>query len=123
MGDHSRQGLRIVDPRFVGTHSRLAACIRWLILADEMASNATPGPLSRILPDFSDMEPRQPRGLACLLREALQSLLFGLLFGVWCILVPGALRVAVYKRYQDSERLDMTIPALLQSSFCHLDYT
>lgn len=63
------------------------------MLADEMASNAIPGPRLRHPPNFPGPEAKQSSGMVHLLGDTLQSIFFG----VWRTLVPGTLRVAVYK--------------------------
>ncbi|KAF4997967.1 hypothetical protein FGRMN_3487 [Fusarium graminum] len=41
LGDHSRSGKPKIDPRFVGTHARLAASIRWLEVKAQIARDET----------------------------------------------------------------------------------
>ncbi|KAF5668363.1 kinase-like domain-containing protein [Fusarium heterosporum] len=41
LGDHSRSGKPKVDPRFVGTHARLATSIRWLEVNAQIARDET----------------------------------------------------------------------------------
>lgn len=90
--DHSRQGGKKVDSRFVGTHHRLSESIRWLAVAQELAERHRPR-----MPTATQ-HGTAFAGLA-LARKAARpvgSLLRGVLLAVWR-LAPARLRVAAYR--------------------------
>ncbi|KAK4222193.1 hypothetical protein QBC38DRAFT_490472 [Podospora fimiseda] len=86
LGDHSRNGIETVDPRFIGTHARLAKAIQFL----DISKNLAPG---------NGRPPKSRSGVSCkvLLKPltALSSLLFSAFLGTWGF-VPGRLRFATY---------------------------
>ncbi|KAI1269329.1 hypothetical protein F5Y18DRAFT_95711 [Xylariaceae sp. FL1019] len=98
LGDHSRTGIEKVDPRFVGTHCRLATSIRFVDIA------------KRIAPEILDQSgvqwkpppaARRKGYFLPLLSSALSfvlplSLLGGLLLATWRV-VPGTVRLNTYR--------------------------
>ncbi|KAF9767113.1 hypothetical protein IL306_000378 [Fusarium sp. DS 682] len=64
LGDHSRTGIRRIDARFIGTHSRLAPSMRWLELKKKLARDQSPPrlpgePLAQEMDELSDRDCRE----------------------------------------------------------------
>ncbi|TVY37481.1 hypothetical protein LSUB1_G004491 [Lachnellula subtilissima] len=96
LGDHSRLGIEKVDPRFIGTHARLSASIRWLDIATQISRNIKVQSLSSIDRLNHSTAVPQPE-------KRSQFHIFGLLktalLAVWLI-VPDIMRIVTYKMLQ-----------------------
>ncbi|KAI0161246.1 hypothetical protein GGR57DRAFT_351955 [Xylariaceae sp. FL1272] len=98
LGDHSRTGIEKVDPRFVGTHFRLATSIRFVDIAKRIA----PEILDQSGVQWKPPPPARQRGqFLPLLSSALSfilplSILGRLLSAMWRV-VPGTVRLSTYQ--------------------------
>lgn len=91
LGDHSRQGIWKVDPRFVGSHARLCEAIQFLDISKTLSSKA-PG-----RPSSSQTGPTTGYLSTALLEPfaAVFGLVSGALLTLWRT-VPSSLRFSVY---------------------------
>ncbi|RDL39401.1 uncharacterized protein BP5553_03741 [Venustampulla echinocandica] len=96
LGDHSRRRVGKVDPRFIGTHARLAPSCRWLDISKQIALNmeirlsSSIGHADHSTTDFqagqrSSFDFTGPVGTAC--------------FAAW-LMFPGRVRVVAYEMLQ-----------------------
>ncbi|KAL2020647.1 hypothetical protein VTK56DRAFT_8137 [Thermocarpiscus australiensis] len=90
LGDHSRSGIEKVDPRFIGTHARLARSIRFVEIAKSLERPSEPS---------SKPQPRRPAPKPETNRKTNSlsplNLATSILLSTW-LMFPSRLRVAVY---------------------------
>ncbi|KAJ2969309.1 hypothetical protein NUW58_g10019 [Xylaria curta] len=99
LGDHSRSGIKKVDPRFIGTHARLCASIRFLDIARHIAPQILdecllPSLAPRLQPSRRGWPIQSAVSVALSAILPLDTMGNGLL-RLW-LLVPKRARVAAY---------------------------
>ncbi|KAI1375836.1 hypothetical protein F4677DRAFT_460122 [Hypoxylon crocopeplum] len=90
LGDHSRSGIDIVDPRFVGCQARLCRSIQFLAISKTLSLESLSQPSTS-----SIGLPARHSNVALRNRWSLLSLCTGAFLTVW-LLVPAKVRIACY---------------------------
>lgn len=99
LGDHSRSGIKKVDARFIGTHARLCASIRFLDIARSIAPQVLDGSLLPPLvsrPQSSQRAWPIQRAVSTVLSTVLPFTATGNAILTLWLLVPRRARIAAY---------------------------
>lgn len=98
LGDHSRSGIKKVDPRIVGTHARLCRSIQFLDVAEDVAPEIltrTPRTAPRSTPPKLEPAPQNSRSFMTMLARPL--------FAIWR-LFPDMVRISAYEMLRKLEK-------------------
>ncbi|KAJ4391476.1 hypothetical protein N0V93_005093 [Gnomoniopsis smithogilvyi] len=95
LGDHSREGITTVDPRFLGTHARLARSIQFVELARKFAREKASSPSQPVGPETAHRPKIDSPGISPL-STSFTQLLVTTLLSVW-LLVPERVRLLAYR--------------------------
>ncbi|KAH8697254.1 hypothetical protein BGW36DRAFT_378322 [Talaromyces proteolyticus] len=94
LGDHSRSGIEKIDPRFVGTHSRLCRSIRFLELTKRLAADNLPQVSGSSIWCYIWQSPVQSQ-MQSRKRFSLTTCATGTFLAVW-LMFPRKFRISSY---------------------------